>query len=59
MYLVTLLRLVKIYLALAWSLPPRFLEPNCPLGMSRLMLLEPTKFWAMLTMVMVRDISPW
>lgn len=41
-----LLRAVKTYLAEAWSLPPSLLDPNCPLGNNKLMLLEPTKFWA-------------
>mmetsp|Transcript_20133 Transcript_20133/g.60268 ORF Transcript_20133/g.60268 Transcript_20133/m.60268 type:complete len:225 (-) Transcript_20133:159-833(-) len=51
--------LVYMYLAAAWSLPPCSLVPNCPDGTSRLMLFEPTKFWAKLTMVFSSDISPW
>ena len=35
-----------MYRGLAESLPPKSLEPNCPIGSKRLTLLDPTKFCA-------------
>ena len=55
----TLFKLVNIYLGLALSFPPLFLVPNCPKGINKLILLEPTKFWAIATIVPDRDCSPW
>lgn len=51
--------LVKMYLALAESDPPISLVPNWPIGASKLMLLDPTKFWASLMIVSCRLASPW
>jgi len=57
-YLVSLGRLVKMYLAEAASFPPCFLVPNCPIGASKLILLLPQKFYAKLTIVDAREASP-
>ena len=50
---------VNTYRADAASLPPMSRVPNWPDGTNQLTLFDPTKFWAMLTMVEVNDISPW
>ena len=50
---------VKMYLSDAESLPPDNLEPNWPLGSSRLILFEPTKFCAIPTIAAFKDASPW
>lgn len=59
MHLAIVFNLVKMYLALAESDPPISLVPNWPRGASRLMLLDPTKFWANFTIVSCKLASPW
>ena len=59
MRLVTQASLVVMYLALAASFPPLSRVPNMPCGSSRLMLLAPTKFCAMMTIASTSDCSPW
>jgi len=56
---VTWATLVKMYLALAASLPPWRRVPNWPFGSSMLRLLLPTKSCARPMMVPWSDTSPW
>lgn len=47
-----------MYRACAASLPPYDLVPNYPNGSKRLILFEPGKFYAILTIVVAKLASP-